>query len=512
MLVKATICSTTGCVSQNKTLGGSRKDYAGTLYTLGEGVIPIRIVTLYCRDCKTTYRPNYRVTDAHTPESMRCYYGGIPEYLEVSEHGYVELKLVSLFRSQMAFSHASADAVARIYNTSQSEDALQTPLTSENVWNAFYLHSLLLDKSRHGKHLIVPHHGVQAIRFNSVLAERNLSMAGTGQPHWAHACDVCEKIICADADGHANRISACVMDGVNVGHTRCNVEQCIRSLASPRDRFCPSHQNRTQICAIRGCEQACSDGFRTCLLVAHRALETSQQEISNKAIFRLRARLRNATSVPAKSTSTPPPSAAAPALVPPMKLKSSLTRRWTYNEQLMVSCCGVIKSRATFYEAESLSNAYVCSRFVLATFPPSFPRALPSYLFYDNNCLFLRHLRVIGDTYITMSTGLPVDVFHAVNKHKDTDLFCQMHCNPAGFPELYNDQNEWTFNSSAAEQANVWFGKFLSVVREMTEIHFNFFLDEMILIYNEEVVSRIARTGKHPRLVPVEELSLSRAL
>lgn len=218
-------------------------------------------------------------------------------------------------------------------------------------------------------------------------------------------------------------------------------------------------------------------------------------------------------------------SSAAKSLPAAPKLKSSLTRRWTNNEQLMVSCCGVIKSRGTFYEAESLSNAYVShptlfyhgpdvltfyQRFVLATFPPHFPRSLPSYLFYDNNCLFLKHLRAIHDVYITGSTGLPVDVFHAVNKHKDSDLFCQMNCNPAGFRELYTADNQWIFNSSAAEQANVWFGKFLAIVREMSEVHFNFFLDEMIIIYNEEVVARLDRTGKCPRLVPVDELALPR--
>jgi hypothetical protein len=62
---------------------------------------------------------------------------------------------------------------------------------------------------------------------------------------------------------------------------------------------------------------------------------------------------------------------------------------------------------------------------------------------------------------------MPVDVFHARNKHHETDTFCQTHCNPAMFRELVGDNNEWVFNSSAAEQANVWFGGFQSIVREM---------------------------------------------
>ena len=104
--------------------------------------------------------------------------------------------------------------------------------------------------------------------------------------------------------------------------------------------------------------------------------------------------------------------------------------------------------------------------------------------------------------------GLPVDVFHATTKHKDTDEFCKMYCNPAGFYELYNEASEWIFNSSAAEQANVWFGQFLRVVREMHELHYNFFLDEMIGIYNDYRVQTQTRKGLRPRLVPEQELRM----
>ena len=114
-------------------------------------------------------------------------------------------------------------------------------------------------------------------------------------------------------------------------------------------------------------------------------------------------------------------------------------------------------------------------QFINGTFPAEFPRALPSFLFFDNNCLLLKHLRAVGDKRL-MEIGLPVDVFHAIRKHKDSDGFCQLNCNPAGFCELYTADNEWIFNSSAAEQGNVWFGKFLPVVREMGEVHYNFFV------------------------------------
>lgn len=106
--------------------------------------------------------------------------------------------------------------------------------------------------------------------------------------------------------------------------------------------------------------------------------------------------------------------------------------------------------------------------FLKATFPRAYPGAMPSYLFFDKNCQLLKHLIASGDHYFD-HTGLPVDVFHASNCHHETDTFCNVHCNPAKFEELIdpNVPNGWRFNSSAAEQANAWFGGFMAIVREM---------------------------------------------
>ena len=151
------------------------------------------------------------------------------------------------------------------------------------------------------------------------------------------------------------------------------------------------------------------------------------------------------------------------------------------------------------------------------TFPKDLPRARPSYLFYDNNCNFRRHLdnRDAETRAAFEGMALPVDVFHAKTKHEASDEFCQTNCNPALFSELFSrhpQTNEvtWTFNSSAAEQVNVWFGKFLPVVREMSEVNFNFFLDEMISIHNTHRQSVLAKRRRRPRLICIEELRLPR--
>lgn len=99
---------------------------------------------------------------------------------------------------------------------------------------------------------------------------------------------------------------------------------------------------------------------------------------------------------------------------------------------------------------------------------------MPSYIFYDNACQILKFLQGGNqhDHYFD-NVGWVVDVFHAHQKHKDDHEFCQKYANPAGYPDLRateGGKNVWTFNSSAAEQANQWFGAFQRIVREMKRV------------------------------------------
>jgi hypothetical protein len=113
------------------------------------------------------------------------------------------------------------------------------------------------------------------------------------------------------------------------------------------------------------------------------------------------------------------------------------------------------------------------------------------------------HLRKEKDTFF-QQVILSVDVFHFKSKHKETDVFCQKHhdCNPALWKELADEHGKWVFNSSAAEQANVWLGGYHAIVREMLPHRYDFFLDEMIKRRNEKLVARLEEIGKIPYIVP----------
>lgn len=65
-------------------------------------------------------------------------------------------------------------------------------LTTEHVWDAFIIVSLLEDKLRARQRLCVPHTGAQKDRFREAMAARNKDIVLNGQPDAVgHVCDKC---------------------------------------------------------------------------------------------------------------------------------------------------------------------------------------------------------------------------------------------------------------------------------------------------------------------------------
>ncbi|KAJ7455282.1 hypothetical protein B0H11DRAFT_1739867, partial [Mycena galericulata] len=481
-------CPRHGC---NHTFLGEEKKSESRLYTLHRGVVPVFSTSTYCRHCNTRYYHNYSVQHAGQANPKRTYYSGtIPEFIDVTEHAFVERSLCVFFETQMAVAHCSAESIAKIYNTGLARPASSVPSTSwlsrnlldTVVLDAFYLHALLRHKQSMSECLVLPHDGSQRVRFNQALEERNYAMAGTGQEMWSHFCAACTKTW-TNAEGQTYMLSAGVADGVTVGHPCCNVHDCKVRLVSTQDRFCPSHATKSLECCIVDCVATATAGHLTCELPAHRKWE-EDRNIKSPGMLQLQRRL-NRVGEPSTGARRTDPDAP----------KGRVSRRWTHNEQLFVRCCGIIVSRATFYGAEGV---VAHKDFLKATFPPHYPRAMPSFIFYDNNCNLLKHLLASGDTYFD-NVGLPIDVFHASNHHDD--FFCTTHNSPALFPELVNTEGESVFNSSVAEQTNAWFGAYQSIVREMSALidcRYNFYLDEMISLRNRIIVTELEKKGHTP--------------
>lgn len=119
----------------------------------------------------------------------------------------------------------------------------------------------------------------------------------------------------------------------------------------------------------------------------------------------------------------------------------------------------------------------------------------PDHIAYDTNCQLSQHVK---DDPFFANIGLTVDVFHFKSKHSVADIYCQTHCNPADFPELQSPDGGWYFNTSIAEQTNVWLAGYNAICREMMADKFNFFLDELIMRRNRNVIQKLADDGKSP--------------
>ncbi|TFK77752.1 hypothetical protein K466DRAFT_508146, partial [Polyporus arcularius HHB13444] len=283
-------------------------------------------------------------------------------------------------------------------------------------------------------------------------------------------------------------VDAIVLDGIDMGRPCCGVRHCTVELLSTQDHFCPKHAAYGRCCVVTGCEREHGEGFRTCDDPVHRSTE-EWWRLHGKGMFTLRKRLqRMHVSHPTDAIS---PDAPVDEVIeveifegdsnPPgnRSMKTMFGRRRTHNEELGTRPCGMVLFRETFYGSETTPQ-------VLDLLRKKFPMrgSQPRFGFYDSACGLYDHSRASGDT-LYLEMGLPVDVFHWKCKHKKSTTTCSVHCNPYNYPELICiDGKTWYFNSSIAEQTNVWFGGYHAIIREMGSVMFDFFLDEMILQKN----------------------------
>jgi hypothetical protein len=65
-------------------------------------------------------------------------------------------------------------------------------MTSDHIYDAFYLKALMLDRKASGGQLEMSNSATsQAERLRPLLQERNARFQGPGRPEWDHCCDLC---------------------------------------------------------------------------------------------------------------------------------------------------------------------------------------------------------------------------------------------------------------------------------------------------------------------------------
>ncbi|KAF9538244.1 hypothetical protein CPC08DRAFT_651514, partial [Agrocybe pediades] len=489
-------CSNHRATEDVRTLGKAAT-YKGSLFTLRSGVLPVYSTSLYCPKCNRRYHHNYSV---HAKSDVQEYYLGVPEVIQASKHHFLDSALLEFFTTSKVFGWLSAQNCARIYNISLASQLsvrlnnelafgpVEVPdvpdqrhwqtsleLQDEHVLNGFFIYSLLLEKAERQQPLSLGHNLYHRDRLQPALQERNKSMEGPGQEAYTHACDLCYVVYEGD-DGRQMKIQAAVCDGITIGHPCCAVHDCKEPLASHRGRFCDSHVRQYgSACAVQECSDKKEKGFRTCPLPEHRSLETTYFS-KHKSVSQLRERLQKAH-----------------------RHYGVHVEEGDEDDEILMRPCGVILSRATFFGSEAVSGVH---KFMKAAFPTQ--QSVPQLIAFDNGCQLHQHQDAIGDDHFK-DTAVVVDVFHFKSKHKETDKYCAIHCNPAAFDEMM-DGDRWRFNTSACEQCNSWLTGYQAVLRDMEMTRFNFYLDEMIKRRNRYTISQLEARGHQPWEVPAAAL------
>ncbi|KAF6764086.1 hypothetical protein DFP72DRAFT_999160 [Ephemerocybe angulata] len=532
-------CTNRACI---RTRNGRKMQVAeqrqGVLYTQSHGPVPVYVVHLKCKECATTYHVDYAQQN-----QLRTYYDTPSDVLQVADHHFAEQTLITSWKINMNLAHMSSSNCAATYletwdteckKNFPPEWGFEVSLNGTKVFDAFTLVTLLEDCALRKTSLVVRHDGLQAMRFHDAIVQRNAFMEKFGQPQICHSCSKCLRIIPATEDSPAKQVFVVVMDGITLGRPTCGEPHCTNSLKNAKQRYCKDHQINLTKCAITICKKRIETNHKTCEDPIHRAVEVAHLE-GVLANFQLKGKVeRRKVAHPSievhsgqgaedddehgddveldveETYEIGPDGTVQPALpdlptqaqealstvgqevesvvrltVPgTKKLSARFGRTRTHNEQILVCPCGIIHARQTFLYAESMP---ACAKFIEDTYKHHPMR--PNHIVFDNNCSLSKHVK---NKPFFKDIGLKVDAFHFGTKHSKSDDYCQEHCNPAHSPELLGeDGKKWFFNTSIAEQTNVWLGGFHAICREMTEVRYDFFLDEMIKMRNERVLRKL---------------------
>ena len=280
------------------------------------------------------------------------------------------------------------------------------------------------------------------------------------------------------------KVSVIVIDGVKIGHPCCSIHNCHTPLSSNHNWFCEDHWDAAGICAIVGCSLPSVPDTKTCSNEDHQKVKKTHIE-HGQSRFQLQEHL-------AWARITHPDDSLGKAVTTIDELVDVDEGNKVF--ELPTGETTVSQAAHTSGSAQAVPGKKFRAQF---GWTYHMPGTMPDHIFFDNNCQLSM---IVQDDLAFKNIGLSVDVFHFKIKHKATDVFCQANCNPVDFPELEGlGTKAWYFNSSIAEQTNVWFSSYHSMCHEMLVDKYNFFLDEMILCCNHLTCNKLAFAYENPK-------------
>lgn len=143
-------------------------------------------------ECKALYYPNYAVRD-----DVRQYYAGIPDYIQVSGHKYIERAMLKHFTMLSVLSWTSSTNTAHIYHQSMAKLSGDVPedscfrLQGTHTSDGLLILALLRDSADRGQVLAVPNGGHQKECFTAAMRAHTRCIQRSGQPEQAHWCTKC---------------------------------------------------------------------------------------------------------------------------------------------------------------------------------------------------------------------------------------------------------------------------------------------------------------------------------
>ncbi|KAG1882694.1 hypothetical protein F4604DRAFT_1921259 [Suillus subluteus] len=174
------------------------------------------------------YQSNYSIKG-----QLRTYYTGIPQFIQVSDHQFVELELAMQWMDLMQIV-VSATNCAHLYGIAQARRSCTdnvddwqfgSSLTTEQVWDSFTLLALLDYLQQRDERLIVPHDSDQKHHFTTTMYACNSQIVLEGQDKLPHPCCACmhifespdgtlrhTEVIVTDVEHHALK-TVCAVDG-----------------------------------------------------------------------------------------------------------------------------------------------------------------------------------------------------------------------------------------------------------------------------------------------------------
>jgi hypothetical protein len=127
---------------------------------------------------------------------------------------------------------SSATNCARVYNLSIGDYTrklqtqyrlLNTEMTMDHVWDAFFLHGLILDANRSNDRLTLPNNEVEhQDRYSAALQVRNLKYQGPMRDGWNHCCDTCSRTVArAEGNGKLFRLDQAIYSSYTSSSGSC---------------------------------------------------------------------------------------------------------------------------------------------------------------------------------------------------------------------------------------------------------------------------------------------------